>query len=291
MAPSSSDASRPRGRFGWLGRLWRRRAPDIDTPIPTLPTRLTINIEETLPPFTTPAHGDAHDFTVSIDLCWCVTGVGAEHELRGRIDARRAELTAAVQAATRPIGRRYAPYRPGDAEGPLALAVRDSIDATLAATPDEYGAVLSCVPRLRVEMEPALRELQRPLAEAQIKLEGRFDLSALYARRLDELRRIWRDVIRAGLPEWESPYAADVALHPEQAAKALFAIDSARRKEAESLVERVAKVTTSHEQLDLLEFALVSDTALRRTFELLGIPLPDAGPESPFASSPSGPAL
>lgn len=35
--------------------------------------------------------------------------------------------------------------------------------------------------------------------------------------------------------------------------------------------------------MDLLEFAVASDSALRKTYELLGLPLPDPGPDSLFS--------
>jgi len=295
MSTTNTDPSRPRRRSGsWFSRLWsswrerRRRPADTGAPPPRLPERWTTNHEESFT-FVTPARGDGYDFAVAVDLCWCVTGTGTEEDLRARITARRAEITAGIKAAARPVGRRFAPYRPGDAEHPIATAVREAVDNTLAATPDEFGAVLTCSARTRVDMDAALRELQRPLMAEQVRLEGRFDLSALFAQRLGELRIVWRDFIQAGLPDWESPYAVSLALHPEQAAKELFTMRKDRRDEAQSLVDVIALTAAGHEKLDLLEFAVASDSALRQTYKLLGIPLPDPGPDSLFASGADTP--
>ncbi|WP_131831233.1 hypothetical protein [Frankia sp. CcI49] len=289
MSLTDTDPSRPRRRPGPLSRLWSRwrdRRGRLASPYSTVsvpPTRWTTNHEETFS-FDTHCRGDAYEFTVEVDLCWCVTGSGTAEELRGRIDARHGEVIAGIKAAARPVGRRYAPYRPDDAEQPIADAIREAVDNTLAATPDEYGAVVTCTPRTRVDMDAALRELQRPLVTEQVRLEGRFDLSALWARRLGELRVVWRDFVREGLPEWESPYAVSLAQQPELAAKELFAMRKDRREEAQGLVDVVAATAAGHERLDLLEFAVASDSALRKTYDLLGIPVPDPGPDSLFGA-------
>ncbi len=294
MSHAHADPSRPRRRFRpWLSRVWAamRNRPyqpaDLTTPLPPLDPRITVNRREEIT-FTTPARGDVYDFTMKVELCWCATGATTDDVLHAKINSRRSDMTAEIKTAARPVARRFAPYRPGDAEMPVTVAVTGAVESALAAVPDEDGVVVNCTPRVRVEMADAIRELQRPLVAAQVKLDGRYDLSALAAQRLGELRVIWRDFIADGLPEWETPYAISLAQQPDQAARELFAMRKDRRDEASTLVETVAHVATGHDRLDLLEFAVVSDSALRKTYELLGLPLPDPGPDSLFSGPGNG---
>src|ERR1700754_261279 len=128
-----ADASRPRGGFRqWLSGVWtarrnrRHTPPEVATAPPALDARITINHTETTT-FGTPGRGDAYDFLVTVDLCWCATGARSRDELLRKIKDRGAEIDAEIKAATRPVARRHAPYRPGDAERTVAVAVRDAV--------------------------------------------------------------------------------------------------------------------------------------------------------------------
>ncbi|MEO3810624.1 hypothetical protein ABGB17_16615 [Sphaerisporangium sp. B11E5] len=237
--------------------------------------------------FTTPARGDVYELTVNVEMCWCATGTLSDETLRTKITARVPGVLAELKAAARPVARGFLPFRPDEAEGPVAAAILRAVNGELAATPDEDGVVLNCTPRVRVQMDPVIRDLQRPFVENQLKQEARYDLSELAARRLGDLRIVWRDFITAGLAEWETPYAVSLAQQPDLAFKLLFSMREDRREEARGLVGTVAQVASGHDRLDLLEFAVASDSALRRTYELLGLPLPTPGPDSLFGTAPN----
>ncbi|GAA2615019.1 hypothetical protein SMC26_25400 [Actinomadura fulvescens] len=74
-----------------------------------------------------------------------------------------------------------------------------------------------------------------------------------------------------------------MAQHPNQVAATLFQMRADRKEEADKLVERVAQIADGHERMDLLEFALATDSALSKTYELLGIAQPDSGAASLFS--------
>ncbi|MFI6393733.1 hypothetical protein [Nonomuraea sp. NPDC050540] len=291
-----ADASRPRGGLRqWLSGVWaalrnrRHVPPEVTTPPPVLDARITINHTKVIT-FGTPARGDSYDFLVTAELCWCATGARSQDELLQKIKDRSAEIDAEIKAAARPVARRFVPYRPGDAEQAVGAAMRGAVEAALAAVPDPDGVVLNCTPRVRVDMHDDIKTLQRKYVAEQVEVEARHDRSTLEAERLGELRVVWRDFIADGLPDWKTPYAVSMALQPELSAKLLFALRKDRREEAQGLVETVAQVATGHERLDLLEFAVASDSALRKTYELLGLQLPDAGPDSLFSSPGDGAA-
>jgi hypothetical protein len=285
---TQTDPSRPRrGRFRhWLARriqnLLRSTGPiDTGVPVPLLPVTRESNHTETVS-FRTPSKGDAYDFSVAADLCFCASGPLDDETLNDRIRGRIPAVTTEVTATARAIGREYPPFRPGAAEPKMAVAVQQAVDAVLAGTPDEDGTVYTCTVRVRVDMPEAVRELQRKAVAEQVRSEALYEQSEQTAQRMGDLRDAWSKFIREGLPAWDTPYAVNMALKPSQAASILYTMRKDRKLEAQELVEQVGMVAAEHERLDLLELALVSDSALRKAFELLEIAQPEPGPASHF---------
>ncbi|MFC7381338.1 hypothetical protein [Sphaerisporangium rhizosphaerae] len=254
---------------------------DTRTPAPLLPvtstTRRTKNFT-----FPTPAKGDAYDFTLEVDLCLCATGTLRDEALDTKIDARFADLRTVTRNAARWKAREFPPFRPGAAEPAITAVVQAAVDRALTDSPDEDGVVFDCSATVRVQMDSAIRELQRRSVAEQVQFEARYELSEQAAQRLGELREVWTAFIAAGLPRWETPYAVLMAQQPAQTATTLFKMREDRQEEARGLVDTVVQVASGHERMDLLEFALASDSALSKTYELLGIAEPEPGPQSRF---------
>lgn len=286
--PSRPDPSRPRrGRLRrWIARKLRSLlsdTADLETrpPAPVLPVTASINQTKTVT-FTTPSKGDAYEFSVTADLCFCATGQLSTDQLHAKIDARIPAITAELKSAARPVAREYPPFRPGAAEPKVATAVQQAVDTALAGVPDVDAAVLTCTVQVRVDMPDEVREMQRLALADQVKFEARYEQSEQAAQRLGELRVVWSKFIRDGLPMWETPYAILMAQQPAQVWATLFKMRDDRKAEATKLVDTVAAVAIGHERMDLLEFALATDSALSKTYELLGIATPDQGPTSNF---------
>jgi hypothetical protein len=283
-----TDPSRPRRRRfrRWLAQRIQRLLSDTDpvntgVPAPPLPVTREANHTETVV-FRTPSKGDAYDFSVAADLCFCASGPLDAETLIARIRERIPAVTTEMTSTARAIGREHPPFRPGAAEPKMTAAVQQAVDAVLAGAPDEDGTVYNCTVRVRVDMPEAVRELQRKAVADQVRSEALYEQSEQTAQRMGELRDAWSTFIRDGLPAWDTPYAVNMALKPSQVASVLYAMRKDRKKEAQDLVEQVGMVAAEHERLDLLELALVSDSALRKAFELLEIAQPEAGPASNF---------
>ncbi len=293
---TQTDPSRPRRRRfrRWLAERIQtllRDTDPVDTGVPFHPIPVTreTNHTETVV-FQSPSKGDAYDFSVAADLCFCASGPVDIETLNARIRARIPAVTTEVTSTARAIGREYPPFRPGAAEPKMATAVQQAVDAALAGTPDEDGTVYTCTVRVRVDMPEAVRELQRKAVADQVRSEALYEQSEQTAQRMGELRDAWSKFIREGLPAWDTPYAVNMALKPSQVASILYAMRKDRKKEAQDLVEQVGMVAAEHERLDLLELALVSDSALRKAFELLEIAQPEVGPASNFGEPGRGEA-
>jgi hypothetical protein len=235
--------------------------------------------------FTTPALGDSYDFAIETECCWCASGDMTSDALRAKIDDFVPVFERIIKRTTRAEARKHVPYRPEDAESAINAAVKASVEAELAATPDLDGAVLNLDAVSQVDIAEPVRALQQDLLGQRIRATALLDISEMMASRLDELRACWREFIENGQDDWFTPYAVQLAQDPEHAAGILFAMGNQRRKDAETLVDRVAAIARGYDAMDLLEFAAASDTALRKTYEIFGIPLPDPGP-APFDDSP-----
>jgi hypothetical protein len=283
------DPSRPRrGRFRrWIARVLRRLLDDgipehdVGTVAPSLEVTHTANRIHDVS-FTTPAKGDAYAFTVHVDLCFCATGQLPHDRLLAKIDTRLPDVRTELKAAARRAAREHPVFRAGAAEPHIAAAIQTAVDEALAGVPEADGAVLTCTARVRVDMPDAVRELQRQAVVEQLRFEARYELSEQSARRLGELRVVWSEFIKDGLPNWETPYAVLMAQQPAQVAATLFTMRADRKTEAAQLVDTIAAVAAGHERMDLLEFALATDSALSKTYEVLGITRPEPGPASNF---------
>jgi hypothetical protein len=280
-----SDPSRPRGRGfrRWIGRKLRKLIDlgDTRTTAPELDTTRSVN-QNRIVTFTTPSKGDAYDFTITAELCFCATGPRSVDSLHAKIDAWLPAITTELKFAARPVAREYPPFRPGAAESVVAITAQKAVDMALAGAAGVDGAAVSCAVQVRVDMPEEVRVLQREAVTEQTKFENRFEQSEQAAQRLGELRVAWSKFIRDGLPMWETPYAVLMAQQPGQASAALFKMRADRMDEAAKLVDAVAAAAAGSEKMDLLEFALATDSALKRTYELLGIAAPPDGPTSNF---------
>jgi hypothetical protein len=288
---SAADPSRPRGGRvrRWLSRVLHGLINDtphgrVDTPTPVLPvTDHTSRIETVT--FHTPAKGDAYDFMVTVEICLCATGHQTRYELDQALTRRLPDLVAELKSAARPEARKHPIFRPGAAEPRVAAEIETAVRQAVIGVPDEQGASLQARTRVRVDMPDAVRDLQRQMVDEQVKLEARYEHSEQAALRLGELRDVWSKFIKDGLLEWNTPYAVHMAQQPSQASATLFSLRKDRRDEAEKLVDVVSQVTVGNQRMDLLEFALATDSALRKTHELLGIAPPPAGGDSVFDDS------
>ncbi|GGK79217.1 hypothetical protein [Mangrovihabitans endophyticus] len=286
-----TDPTKPRGGRirRWLSKVIRGLLNDGPhggtlTPMPYFPPTDGANRIRTIT-FETPAKGDAYNFTITVEMCLCATGQQTPSQLQAVVDGRLPDLEAEVRSAARPESRKYPIYRPGAAEPRVAAQIDAAIRRTLAGVPSDYGVSLQCTTRVRVDMPDEVRALQRQTVQEQIQLEARYEHSEQAALRLGELREVWSKFIKDGLHEWNTPYAVHMALQPTSAAQTLFTLRKDRKDEAEKLVDMVSAVTVGNERMDLLEFALATDSALRKTHELLGIAPPPPGGDSLFDDS------
>lgn len=286
------DASRPRGILAWVRGLvarapFRRHssAGDSLAHAAAFGTPRSVNRTTTIS-FATPCRADSYEFPVEIECCWCASGEKTEGELQAKIDSYLPVFDRIIRRTVREEARKHRPHRPETAELAINAAIAKAVEAELAKTPDVDGVVLNVDVAAGVGVVEPVRQIQREMLATLIRAEATMDVSEMMAERLGQLRICWREFIGDGQQDWFTPYAVHLAQDPGHAAQILFAMADKRREDAKTFLERVATIERSHETMDLLEFAVASDTALRRTYELFGIPIPDAGPESPFDDAP-----
>ncbi len=104
-------------------RLLRARDDD---PAPALDVTGTARNTRTIE-FGTAGRGDAYDFRVTADLCFCATGTLPWDRLAAKIDFWAPDLLAEIKAAVRPVARNFPPFRPGAAEPVVAEEAQQAV--------------------------------------------------------------------------------------------------------------------------------------------------------------------
>jgi hypothetical protein len=269
-----------RERRSWLAGLFRRRRADA-RPGPGRPGGLTDLIDLDVPEDTfnlqTPALGDAYNFVVGIRCTWSVQGTASAdtrkrrtQEIRRMIDKQRPVLREQIETTVRKAARNHAPYR--------AAAAEAEIGDALKACKAEGDLRVSV--RARVDVCEAVREDLKPVWQHRLAEDANVEL-------IGELQGAWRALLLDGLKgigevrtartAWIAPYALALAQDPEESAGAyLRAMIDHRVSHAEDLLKELSDLVVD-KNIDAIEFAFGSDSALHALLSLLGVPIPPRG--------------
>jgi hypothetical protein len=231
--------------------------------------------------FETPALGDAYEFKISIRCDWQLDTI---RDWRGEsivlpahadaLDQARVEIRPRLQDAARHVVRRFPPHRPADAERALA----EALAAGLVVNGLRCHAVACVGPP-----DEILAQLRAHWQE-QLAYELRSDRSEVLAEQVGRLRRIWQAFLLDSLnPEpgpagedvgWLVPHALELAERPQELAVKMSEITKQRHDQATGLATDLTGVLSRSQDLDVLEFLMNTDSALRATMRLLGVSLP-----------------
>jgi hypothetical protein len=282
---------RPFTRRWWAGlydRLLHRfglRTDEAATEPPAppplrFPDRLDVHQPSHTFTLTTPAKGDAFDFEVRIRCEWCVETTATEEERERKTEEverfiadSRTSIGERVEEAIRPIARRFPPYRPAEAEA----AIREGLVGCF-----KDGDV-QCRVRAWVDLSEPVRDDLRKVWQRRLFQEADGEEKTLHVEILAGLQEEWRELLVSGLEGvgeikrartgWVAPYALALAEQPENAAGYLKAMLEHRVGHAEQLLNQLGDLVMHHNQIEDIEFAFRSDSALRAVLTHLGVPV------------------
>ncbi len=269
-----------RERRGWLAGPFRRRRTGA-RPGPGRPGGLPDLIDLDVPDDTftleTPALGEAHNFMVGIRCTWSVQGTATAdtrkrraYEIRRMIDKQRPVVREQIETTVRKAARKHAPYRAAAAEAEIGEALK-----TCKAEGDVRVNV-----RARVDVCEAVREDLKPVWQHRLAEDTNVDL-------IGGLQDAWRKLLLGGLKDigevqtartaWIAPYALALAQDPEENAGAyLRAMIDHRVSHAEDLLKELSDLVVD-KNMDAIEFAFGSNSALHALLSLLGVPIRSRG--------------
>jgi len=271
-----SSAAWWRERRGQLTELFRRRRgghrPGAGWP-GGLPDLIDLDVPDDTFTMETPALGDAYDFMVAIRCTWSVQGTASQdgrrrrmNEIRRMIEKQRPVVRGQIEDTVRKAARKYAPYRAAEAETEIGESLR-----ACKAEGD-----LRVTVRARVDVCEAVREDLKPVWQHRLAKDTNVDL-------VGALQDAWRKLLLDGLKDigevqtartaWIAPYALALAQDPEENAGAYLRLMIDHRvRHAEGLLQELSGLVLD-KNMDAIEFAFGSDSALHALLSLLGVPI------------------
>ncbi|WP_182906533.1 hypothetical protein [Microbispora sp. H13382] len=237
--------------------------------------------EITDPPFTfdTPALGDAYMFTVSVRLQWSALGTGPDSDLSGAIKRHRERVRWTVSDIVRGAAREFPPHTPQQAEAEIGRRLK-----TMRLPQEKDGTQVECTAFTRVGAPLPLVDQLQEIWSRRVADEERHESARRTAVRVRELRDVWRDFLSEGMDDWISPYAVGLAETPQDISSLMKQMLQERQEEAQRLLDMVDNVMTAQQRADVYDFVVSSETVLRHTLKMMGIPVPDPAPDSLFAA-------
>lgn len=270
-----------RGRVAGLFR--KRRSGGRSTPTwhGGLQNLIDLDVPDDRFELETPALGDAYNFVVKVRCKWLVQGTAPAdgrrrrtHEIRREIQEQRPFVREQIEASVRKAARHHAPYRAAAAEAEIGESLQ-----SCRAQGDLHVKVVA-----RVDICEAVREDLKTVWQQRLTEDAEGDSKKANVELIGELQEAWRDLLLDGLggigevekarTTWIAPYALALAQDPEESAGVyLSTMIKHRVSHAEDLLRELSDLVVN-KNIDAIEFAFGSDSALRALLSLLGVPIP-----------------
>jgi hypothetical protein len=302
MSVSDEARGSGRGQGWWKGiRAWWQRLfqpASVPSDWPGFPPAdgrgelVTLDSEVDGWSFTTPALGDAHEFSVQAHCSWSVsrTALSAEEvedvrrELHTILDTARVSIKRRVEDEVRHLARQYPPYRAAEAEQDIGRQIETCMS----------DGEVRCRITLRIDVADAVRKELQAFWSQRMELDMNLDHSQHKAKRIHEVQQAWATVLSSGLTDleasfgvtthdgvdtttvqpWMAPYALLLAEQPVEVAQVMDGMLAKRIGQGRELLADLAKVVRQHKEVDAYDVAVRSDVALRNVLQGLGVPVP-----------------
>ncbi|GLX93932.1 hypothetical protein [Herbidospora sp. NBRC 101105] len=260
----TSELTRRPGRF----RSWFRPTEEVIQPV---------RIHRIDLPFTfhTPAQTDAMPFFVTARLQWTAFGPQPESALEKEIGRHRERWRNFVDDTIRGIARTYPPHHAEEAE----TEVNRRLNGLRVF---EGGVQIDCTAVCRLTPAQPILDQRQAAWLTRIRLEDAAEQMRRDIASMRELRRLWRDFLNEGLDDWLTPYAVRLAEGGAGIAETTERLLEDRRSEAERLLDVIKNIIDAQQAADVYEFTVRSETVMRKTLEMMGLPVPDPVPGSIF---------
>jgi len=234
--------------------IFHQNEPEAEPPV---------NIEPYV--LASPAKGDAYDFSVTLFRTASSAGKRVRALLNDEVPEAEAVLQRACQEV-RPITRRF--------EITEAGAVEQAANERLGSISGALTGVHRWTIRAEVNVPEEIRLLNRNAHRKQHEIRSGAAAALLEIESKDEIRRKWQEFLAAVEGSARVVHAIQLAVAPEKLPEIIAELDEQRQQGAHDLLGTVDKIMQNYQNVDMLDFVVRNESVLRRTLELLGLPVP-----------------
>ncbi|GII00615.1 hypothetical protein [Planobispora takensis] len=233
--------------------------------------------DETTLSFTSPSHGDTFDFSVTVKLSRVPGSKRKNLSLWSLSPERKEQLREAVRRSVRSTTRRHSIFDLDAAEQEVNTCLDHEMSDPDPLLPGwRADAELTLPEEVKEARRRHLREMFTIEAEAE-EVERR--MRALHDSRV-ACERFLSEAMESG---WMARYALKLGAAPQNAAAVFESMIDDRHKSARDLLDLLAKIISTQTSANVYDMVLTSESALRQSFDRLGLPLPPPDPDSLFA--------
>ncbi|WP_433540447.1 hypothetical protein ACQP10_34790 [Streptosporangium sandarakinum] len=221
--------------------------------------------------FLSPARDDAYDFTVTVHRT--ASFAGRPRSAGSWLDdqSESEHVRGLIREVARQITRRFSIFDPDKAESAVNEHIQRRLDEIAQG---DRRFTLRWWARAEVSIPEEVRELKQQVAVEKYKIYSKAETKALQIVKTDELRLAWERFLAAVEKSPKARPAIQLAENPGNVTQVFTDMLAEQQKNAEQLLSVIAKITDSLQQADILDVIVNSETVLRRTLEVMGIPLP-----------------
>jgi hypothetical protein len=224
-----------------------------------------------------PAKGDAYDFSVTLFRTATSGGRRARALLSDELPEAEAVLQRACQEV-RSTTRRFEITAAGAAE----RATNDNLQAISGSMTGVYRWAV----RAEVNVPEEIRQLNREAHKRRHDIRADADAALLQIKSTDEVRQKWQEFLTAVVGSAQVEDAIRLAVSPEQLPQIIAGLVEQRQQGAQQLLGTIDTITQRYETVDMLDFMVKNETVLRKTLELLGLPVPPQADDTLLAGQP-----
>lgn len=222
--------------------------------------------------FTAPSLEPAYDFQVVV-YCWRQPARRHRSQRWPVVNDEFSHACEIIRGTVRRSTRKFSIFDPANAEQAVNSELARTLDAAAGS-----GGPISPGWRARAELTPAEEalSLMRDTTKGEYKIQSKARADDLLMTKVSELRERWEKFLDDAATSKNAQHAVRLAEKPDNIAKVLEDALKDRRKDAHDLLSLIDKIVEAQRSADILDLVVKSESVLRTTLEVMGIPVPEA---------------
>jgi hypothetical protein len=167
--------------------------------------------------------------------------------------------------------RNYTIFEPAAAE----TAINSLLSDALASAESEQLINQGWAVRAELAIPTAVRNLIRNELKEKFAIEAKARAAAALIEVTGKLRIGWDQFLDSAAGSPNAHHAVKLAEDPRNLAQVLEAVMKDRKKDANDLLLLINKIIEAQQSADILDLVVKSESVLRETLKMMGIPVPD----------------